>query len=68
MGRPEAEIDVSVTLVRDLLRAQHPDLAELPITEAASGWDNVIFRLGTEMAVRLPRRAVAQHWLESRGG
>lgn len=65
MAKPEADMDLSITLVRDLLRAQHPDVSRLPIIEAASGWDNAIFRLGEEMAVRLPRRAVAATLLEN---
>jgi aminoglycoside phosphotransferase (APT) family kinase protein len=44
---------------------QHPDLSALPITEAASGWDNAMFRLGEEMAARLPRRAVAATLVEN---
>lgn len=70
MSKPDAEMDVSIALVRELLRTQHPDISQLPITEAASGCDNAIFRLGEEMAARLPRRAVAaallaneQRWL-----
>jgi aminoglycoside phosphotransferase (APT) family kinase protein len=68
--RPAAEVDVTEDLVRRLLAAQHPDLAGLPLTLADSGWDNVIFRLGDQRAVRLPRRAAAvplvaheQRWL-----
>lgn len=56
--------------MRALLRAQHPDLAQLPLQEVESGWDNAMFRLGEKLAVRLPRRiAVAplidkeQQWL-----
>ena len=44
-------------LVRGLLLDQHPDLADLELSPAAFGWDNVIFRLGDELTVRLPRRA-----------
>jgi len=65
MSKPAADIDLSVTLVRDPLRAQHPDISQLPLAEAASGWDNAIFRLGEELAVRLPRRAVAAALLEN---
>jgi aminoglycoside phosphotransferase (APT) family kinase protein len=43
-------------LVRALLTDQHPDLAQLPLREQASGWDNVIYRLGDALCVRLPRR------------
>ena len=53
---PAAEIDIGDDLVRRLLADQHPDLAALPITLVANGWDNAIFRLGGDLAVRLPRR------------
>jgi len=53
---PAAEIDIDDGLVRRLLADQHPDLAALPLTLAANGWDNAIFRLGAELAVRVPRR------------
>jgi len=69
-GIPAAEVDVSVQLARRLLARQHPDLASLPIGFAAEGWDNAVFRLGDELALRLPRRAVGadlirheQRWL-----
>jgi aminoglycoside phosphotransferase (APT) family kinase protein len=65
VSKPAAEIDLSIALVRDLLRAQHPDISQLPLAEVASGWDNAIFRLGDELAVRLPRRAVAAPLLEN---
>ncbi|QIS19499.1 aminoglycoside phosphotransferase family protein [Nocardia terpenica] len=42
-------------LVRALLRDQHPDLAELEIRDVNGGWDNQQWRLGEELAVRLPR-------------
>jgi aminoglycoside phosphotransferase (APT) family kinase protein len=53
---PAAEIDIDDGLVRRLLADQHPDLASLPLTLVANGWDNAIFRLGGDLAVRLPRR------------
>jgi aminoglycoside phosphotransferase (APT) family kinase protein len=56
---PPAEVDVSVDLARGLLAAQHPDLADRPLVVAAHGWDNVVLRLGDDLAVRLPRRAAA---------
>lgn len=56
---PDADVSVDPALVRALLRAQHPDLAELDLRFADDGWDNVIYRLGDELAVRLPRRDVA---------
>jgi aminoglycoside phosphotransferase (APT) family kinase protein len=62
--RPAAEVVVDVELVRALIRTQHPDLSELPLEEVAAGWDNFIFRLGTTMAVRLPRRLASVAGLE----
>ncbi|NLF05095.1 MAG: aminoglycoside phosphotransferase family protein [Actinomycetales bacterium] len=68
--KPVAEVEVSERLVRDLLRAQHPDLADLPLTLVAEGWDNAMWRLGDVLAVRMPRRELAaplvlheQQWL-----
>lgn len=56
---PAAEVDVSTDLVRRLLKAQQPDLADLPIKVMANGWDNVMCRLGDDLLVRLPRRELA---------
>jgi aminoglycoside phosphotransferase (APT) family kinase protein len=53
---PAAEVDITVELVRSLLTEQHRDLAGLAIVEGANGWDNVMYRLGDDLAVRLPRR------------
>ncbi|WP_067714592.1 aminoglycoside phosphotransferase family protein [Nocardia yamanashiensis] len=48
------DIEVTAELVRDLLRDQHPDLAEYPIRLGARGWDNQLWRIGDDLAVRLP--------------
>ena len=64
-GTPEAEITVDEPLVRTLLRAQHPDLANASLSLIDSGWDNVTFRLGDDLAVRLPRREVAAILIEN---
>jgi len=56
MPVPPAEIRVDARLVRRLLRAQHPDLADLPLRRIGTGWDTVVHRLGAELTVRLPRR------------
>ena len=72
MGRMHAdEVDIDANLVRGLLAAHFPHWADLPITRVASaGTDNAMFRLGTDLAVRLPRIAGAtagitreQQWL-----
>jgi aminoglycoside phosphotransferase (APT) family kinase protein len=61
---PAAEVDVDVPLVRSLLRDQHPDLAGLSLEVVANGWDNVVLRLGDDLAVRVPRRQLAARLVE----
>lgn len=58
-GVPAAEIDVDIALVKQLLREQHPDLADQPLILLDIGWDNFMFRLGAELTVRLPRRSAS---------
>lgn len=64
------ELRFEQDLVRALLREQHPDLADLEIRDVTGGWDNQQWRLGEELAVRLPRTerapdllAKEQKWL-----
>ena len=50
------EVDVDVALAGRLLAAQFPQWAALPIVPVHSaGTDNAIYRVGADMAVRLPR-------------
>jgi aminoglycoside phosphotransferase (APT) family kinase protein len=50
------EVATDASLVRRLLAAQFPDWADLHIERVPSaGTDNAIYRLGDDMAVRLPR-------------
>jgi aminoglycoside phosphotransferase (APT) family kinase protein len=67
---PAAEVDIDDELVRSLLAHQAPALSSLPLRLLANGWDNVLFHLGDELVVRLPRREAAavlveheQRWL-----
>ena len=62
---PDSEVDIDQGLVQQLLQSQHPDLASLPLTFLASGWDNVMFRLGEDLAVRLPRRTMGADFIKS---
>ena len=49
------DIKIDKALVHRLLAAQFPQWADLPLEQIASaGTDNIIFRLGDEMAIRLP--------------
>jgi aminoglycoside phosphotransferase (APT) family kinase protein len=76
LGRPPAEVEIDAGLVRRLLAAQFPQWADLPVrAELSAGWDNVIYRLGADLAVRLPGRLIGaeqvarQHrWLPALAG
>ncbi|WP_026411205.1 aminoglycoside phosphotransferase APH(3') [Actinomadura oligospora] len=48
------KIEVTPELVRDLLRDQFPELAHHPVHSATRGWDNQMWRLGPDLAIRLP--------------
>jgi aminoglycoside phosphotransferase (APT) family kinase protein len=46
---------VDEDLVRTLMTEQFPDLAELELKEVIGGWGNQMWRLGNDLAVRVPR-------------
>lgn len=51
------ELPVDVDLVRELVRQQLPQYADLPLRPwDSSGSDNALFRLGTDLLVRMPRQ------------
>jgi aminoglycoside phosphotransferase (APT) family kinase protein len=67
---PAAEVRIDEELLRRLLAAQHPDLAARPLRLVNAGFDNELWRLGDDLALRVPRRALAaallaneQRWL-----
>ncbi len=69
MAQPPAEISLSDADIARLVSAQHPRLSAR-VRRVAHGWDNDLFRLGDDLAVRVPRRAAAvplvareQRWL-----
>jgi len=57
-------VEIDAEGVRALLAQYHPDLADLPIQRADSGWDNLLWRLGDTLAVRMPRRRAAATLIE----
>ncbi|MFF0156331.1 aminoglycoside phosphotransferase family protein [Streptomyces sp. NPDC005263] len=67
----EGEVDIDVALVRRLIAEQFPRWAGLPVERLeSSGTENAVFRLGTDLVVRLPRHPGAvgdvrheQRWL-----
>jgi aminoglycoside phosphotransferase (APT) family kinase protein len=54
------EVRIEKNLVRQLLRTQMPNLAELELRLVPDqGTENVVFRLGADFSVRLPRKQSA---------
>jgi aminoglycoside phosphotransferase (APT) family kinase protein len=52
---PATKVDINASLVGQLVTAQFPQWADLPIRPVKlDGWDNRTFRLGEDMSVRLP--------------
>ena len=62
---PAAEVAFSPELVRALLAEQHPELADRDIAGPFEGFDMAVFRLGEDLAVRLPRHRGSVPSLES---
>ena len=60
----EGEVGADPAVVADLIAGQFPEWAGLPITPVPSaGTVNWIYRLGGDMAVRLPRtEAFIEDW------
>jgi aminoglycoside phosphotransferase (APT) family kinase protein len=54
------ELEIDEPLVRALLAEQFPHWADLPLVRAGDGTVNVVYRLGDELSVRLPRRAARE--------
>lgn len=54
------EVPIDVALAQRLVAAQHPQFAERPVRALATqGTDNVVFRLGDDHSMRLPRKPSA---------
>lgn len=59
------ELDIDDSLVKALLNQQFPQWATLPVKRVSSdGTDNAIFRLGTDMCLRLPRTHAVEAQIE----
>lgn len=62
---PATEVTLSRELVRSLLAEQHPQLADRDIGDPIEGFDMAVFRIGADLAVRLPRHQASVRSLES---
>lgn len=61
----ENEFNVDESIVRELLKSQFKEWADLPLTPMQSaGTDNLIFRLGNDKYIRLPRVSGAEAQVE----
>ena len=67
---PPADLFVDIELIRRLIYEQCPEYSGKSIQIVGAGWDNYIYRLGNDLALRLPRRKEAigliqheQRWL-----
>jgi len=56
---PVADPEITADLVMSLLRAQVPEACQFRLGEPYAGKDAVVWRLGNDWAVRLPRRQLA---------
>jgi aminoglycoside phosphotransferase (APT) family kinase protein len=59
-----SDIVIDEALVRSLLAEQRPDLAEKGLRPIPGGWNNQMWRLGGDLAVRLPRTPRAARLVE----
>ena len=64
-GTPDAEVEIDEELLRCLLVDQMPEYASLEIAFLDTGWDNISFRLGEALVIRMPRRQTAAPLLEN---
>lgn len=55
----DPEWEVSEELAYELISSQFPQLASNTVKKIDYGWDNTVFRVGTEYVFRFPRRKVA---------
>ncbi|HBX80641.1 MAG TPA: aminoglycoside phosphotransferase [Propionibacteriaceae bacterium] len=62
---PAADWAITPQLVAQLLADQCPDLAGRAVTPFSHGWDNVMYRLGDDLVIRLPRRRAAVTLIEN---
>ena len=69
MERPwEADHELDADALRDLLRAQFPDLADKSIAFESRGWDNVCFLVDGHVLFRLPRRELGARLMAIENG
>lgn len=63
--KPAADLPLDEGVVGRMVAEQCPQWASEPIEFIVAGWDNAMFRLGADLMVRVPRRAVAVPLIEA---
>lgn len=63
-GTPPAEVEISEDLIATLIASQFPEFSNMPMRIVGEGWDNVMARIGGELAARVPRHAVGEKLLK----
>ncbi|MEK3781022.1 phosphotransferase [Paenibacillus sp. FSL R5-0810] len=61
----DPEWDVSSALVRRLLDRQFPELSAETVERLGHGWDNIVYRIGSDYVFRFPRRRAAVPLLQA---
>ena len=56
MSYPDPEIAITELQLKNMLDRQFPEFSNLKLQLIASGWDNFIYRFGTDLMIRIPRR------------
>lgn len=64
MSYPTNDISITESQLRKILDAQFPEYASFEISLLTSGWDNMLFRLGDELIIRIPRRKLGAQLIE----
>lgn len=65
LQEPQAEVEINLSIVRQLIDIQFPQYRDQEISFLDSGWDNENYRLGSDYIIRLPRRSTAIPLLEN---
>jgi aminoglycoside phosphotransferase (APT) family kinase protein len=63
-GRPPADWTLATGLVASIVSGQFPELDTSDVRLVGSGWDNEVYLIDNEWAVRFPRRSESVPWLE----
>ena len=62
---PEAEIEINIKLIKQLIKAQFPGFLKYKLEFLDEGWDNAMYRLGDKYMVRVPRRKVGNQLMKN---